>query len=525
MNRLLWARLLKRCWKLSLALSLGLTASAASAEEIQWRAAKSAPPTPATESAVTMLAPVPLAEARPAALAAVSFQTARDGDAAVIFRAQMSDGPRMMPVGLPEGPADPPAKRTFEGLPLPKSVPSPAGSVTAYPPGPSYVASNQDGCGSFCVNDCCGAPSNRWWVTAEGLVWWVKGQPLPPLVTTGSPADAIPGAIGQPHTAVLFGASTVGDDARGGGRLRAGWWCDDDHLFGIDLGFFGLGQDNTTFGAGSPGSPALFRPFTNAGFVFNSTTGTFVPTAPFEDAEKVAFPGQLAGNVNVRLTSELWGYEANVRTNLLHGCCNCWSWNVDGYAGYRGLGLDESLGVSETLVSTIPGMPGVIAVQDSFQTKNRFNGGQIGLDSELRFGRWFLDVNGRFAVGNVRQTVDIFGQTAVTDALGGIIVSPGGLLAQPTNMGHFSRDRCAILPEGTFSVGYQVTGWFRVFAGYNLLYISSVVRPEGVVNRVVNPTQIPLNGTAFTGSAQPALTFHGTDFFAQGLNVGLEFRW
>ncbi len=527
MKRLSWGNVWTRGWKATLGLALGLAASRAAAEEVEWHAAPAPPP------AVSILAPVPLpaSPARPPAspdgFRPVSFSADTDAGSRVIFRAQMSDAPKAMPVGLPDGPNDPPAKKAAAGPPATEVLPPP----TAILPGGDAcgcAAGNPDGCGAFGVNDCCAPPTHCFWITTEGLVWWLKGQHVPPLVTAGLPIAALPGALGQPGTVVLFGGKMEGDDARGGARIHAGWWFDEEHTLGVDGGFFGLGQQSARFSAASLGTPALFRPFLNPGFAFNPATGTFVAIPPTQDAEAVAFPGALAGAVNVRLTSQFWGYDANLRTNLFNGCFPCLpgsGWTVDGYAGFRGLGLDENLLVSERLVSLVPGAPGLIALQDQFQTRNRFSGGQLGLDTELRWGDWFLSLGSRVALGDVHQSVTISGGTATTDAMGGIMFSSGGLLTQSSNIGHYTRDRFGVMSEGTINVGYQVTSWFRVFAGYNIIYLSTVVRPAAQINPAVNPTLIPLNGTTPVGPALPSFTFRSTDFFAQGLNLGLEFRW
>jgi hypothetical protein len=535
MNRLLWGNVLKRWWKSCLGLPLALAVSSASAADVEWHAASDARPAATAPAAprgpaVTIGAPVPLApSAAPAPVRPVSFTNAADSGAPVVFRAQMADNPRMMPAGLPDGPNDPPKKSNLV-LPAPKPLavpPPPDPCAATYSPciGGAPACANPDGCGPFCANDCCGVPRDRWWVRGEYLMWWLKGQGLPALVTTGSPSDAVPGALGQPHTAVLFGDSTVGDGMRSGGRFTFGWWCDDEHTIGVDGSFFFLAPRSVQFFAGSNGTPALFRPFFNPGFAFNVTTGGFVPVPPLEDAEEVAFPGVLAGNVAVRLKTELWGYDLNLRTNVLNGCyCGC-GYTLDGYVGFRGLGLDETLGITENLTSLLPAAPGSIFVQDRFQTHNRFYGGQIGFETELRRGRWFLDLNTKVALGDTRQTVNIAGQTVTTDAFGGLITSRGGLLALTTNAGNYSRDRFAVMPEVTLNVGYQVTDWMRLFVGYNFLYLSNVARAGDQINRTVNPTGIPLNGSTLQGAAQPSFTFHSTDFYAQGVNFGLEFRW
>jgi Putative beta barrel porin-7 (BBP7) len=548
MKRLSRSNVFQRWWKGSLSLALGLAASGASAGEIQWHAASDAKPETAPTAVaapgrviastapapvVTMLAPVPLpassatSPAAPDPFKRVSYADGGNSDTRVIFRAQMSDAPRMLPVGDPTGPEDPPTKKKPDVLPPSHVVSSPVGNSLDCSPGCCLsppAACNADGCGRFCIDDCCGPPNHSFWASAEYLAWWVKGQTLPVLVTAGNPADALPGALGQPGTTVLYGGGRVADDVRSGARFRAGWWFDDEHTIGIDASFFFLNQETRNFTASSFGAPALFRPFQNVGFTFVQGVG-FVPSSPFENAEKVAFPSQLVGAVNVHQTSQLWGYEANLRTNLCNGCSNGHSWTVDAYGGFRSIVLDESLQINESLASLVPDHPGSIAVADQFKTKNDFYGGQLGLNSEYRRGRWFLDLNTRVALGDVHQVVEINGATLTSDPTG-VSLSRGGLLAQGSNIGSYSRDRFAVVPEVGLNVGYQVTECLRVFVGYNALYISSVVRPADQIDRRVNPTQIPGGGGTLVGPANPAFTsFHGTDFYAQGLNFGLEFRW
>lgn len=56
-----------------------------------------------------------------------------------------------------------------------------------------------------------GAFPAEFWVRAEYLGWAFAKSPVPlPLVTSGSFADAIPGAIGQPSTKALLGNQTGG---------------------------------------------------------------------------------------------------------------------------------------------------------------------------------------------------------------------------------------------------------------------------------------------------------------------------
>src|SRR5580704_8749395 len=85
-----------------------------------------------------------------------------------------------------------------------------------------------------------GSSSDRVWATTEYLLWWIKGSPLPPgLVTTGSPTDANPGALGQPGTVPLLGsplAPNLEFDPFSGFRINVGAWVDMDNTMGLEVG-------------------------------------------------------------------------------------------------------------------------------------------------------------------------------------------------------------------------------------------------------------------------------------------------
>ncbi|HEV3261967.1 MAG TPA: BBP7 family outer membrane beta-barrel protein, partial [Gemmataceae bacterium] len=83
---------------------------------------------------------------------------------------------------------------------------------------------------------------------------------------------------------------------------------------------------------------------------------------------------------------------------------------------------------------------------------------------------------------------------------------------QPTNIGTYSRDRFAVVPEATVRVGYELTEYLRASLGYTFLYCSEVVRPGDQIDRLLGP-------------GHPAFFFSGTDFWAQGIDAQLEFRF
>ncbi len=240
----------------------------------------------------------------------------------------------------------------------------------------------------------------------------------------------------------------------------------------------------------------------------------------------VASPGVLAGTVAVHSSSRLAGGEINGLFNLDCGCCN----RLDAIGGFRYFQLNDGLGVTEDL-AVLPGVPTIggttFAIQDQFDTADRFYGGQVGLRDEVRRGRFFADFTGEIALGAVDEVVDIRGVTVITPPGGAPVTKNGGLLALPTNIGDHSRSRFAVLPEAGVDLGYQLTDHLRVSTGYDFLYLSDVVRPGDQIDRVLNPTQVPALGGAggLVGAPRPAFAFHETDYWAQGLHVGLEFRY
>jgi hypothetical protein len=347
-------------------------------------------------------------------------------------------------------------------------------------------------------------------------LWSFQGQQLPPLVTTGPPASF--GIVGAPGTVVLFGNDTLDSQGQSGGRFTVGFRCDPCKPWAFETTGFFLGPRGRDFTATSDMTPLLARPF------FNLNFGR-------EDSEATAFPGLATGGISISTTNQLWGLEENLRFPC---CCGCW-YDVDFLVGARYLDLSENLQILESLrvLQDVPNTPAVrgsqVLVFDSFATRNQFAGAQLGTDVGLHKGPCSLDLQLKVALGDVHEVVTINGAQAITPPTGGgTTLFRGGLLALPSNIGRFSQDRFAVVPELGINVGYQITGRLRLFVGYDLLYASNVVRPGDQIDRVLDVTQIPnanLAGARPTGLGRPAVLFRENDFWAQGFNCGLEWRY
>ncbi len=104
---------------------------------------------------------------------------------------------------------------------------------------------------------------------------------------------------------------------------------------------------------------------------------------------------------------------------------------------------------------------------------------------------------------------------------------PGGLLALNSNIGRFHKDHFSFVPEIGMNVGYQLNDNIRVFAGYNFLYWTGVLRPGDQIDRALDVTRIPNFPVAAApvSGLHPSVPFKTTDFWATGVNVGIEFRY
>jgi len=248
----------------------------------------------------------------------------------------------------------------------------------------------------------------------------------------------------------------------------------------------------------------------------------------------------VVGDLTISSPMNLWGIDANFRYNwCCSSSCECAdverSYRVDMLFGPRYLDLTERLTIQENIIgldtSPDPRLANqFITVTDSFGTRNQFYGGQVGLDAEVRRGRWTFGARGKVAIGVTHQTVDIDGTQRFVSLQNGAVQNfKGGLLAlEGRNIGEFTKDRFSVVPELTMTAGYHLTDHIRVYGGYNLLYWSSVVRPGDQIDTQLDTSRIPNflpPGVVGTNNGRPIVPFKTSDFWAHGLLFGLEVRY
>jgi hypothetical protein len=178
------------------------------------------------------------------------------------------------------------------------------------------------------------------------------------------------------------------------------------------------------------------------------------------------------------ISNRLWSGETQLRGEVYR---DTWG-HLDLLGGFRFLSLDEALHLGEINLGT--------AAFGDFGTHNRFYGGQLGTEVEVHRGKWSVDVWGKIALGANDETVHVNGAAWAAGQ-----VQQGGVALH--------RDAFAALPETGINVGRELTNNIRVTVGYTFFYISDTARP----------------------GEQFLLPLRGGEFWGQGLNLGLEFRF
>ena len=407
-----------------------------------------------------------------------------------------------------------------------------------------------DTCNGYSCARAC-QPCRKLWLRADYLLWWTRGSNIPPLVTTSTDQDDN-GILGQPTTEILFGGSRENSVARSAPRFTFGYWFDCCQKVGIQLDYFNLGQANNDYSNYSDGSTLLARPF-------------YSVLAQGQAAELIAKDSVVEGHVRVNADDYFNSFGILGRWNICchqacrpSSCCEEYcddscaaeycggrnhgsvrhilnnlmkpvksaTYRIDLIGGYRYYKLDDNLSLTENLSTiTVPGYPPgtTIDVQDSFRAMNEFHGGELGIVTTAYRGRWSLELLAKMALGNNRQIVAINGSTDIDRPGDDPAHYEGGLLAlEGTNIGRYAQDRFVIIPQFGAELGYCLTPRVRVYCGYNFLYWAHVARAAEQIDTNVNTSYIPPQLDTPSGPRVPAFSFQDSDFWAQGLNFGLE---
>jgi hypothetical protein len=359
---------------------------------------------------------------------------------------------------------------------------------------------------------------------AEYLLWF--------FANNRTPFPAGNAAPGVGNLVSLNDAEHAKSEPFSGGRFALGYWLVEDNPWFVggirDLGaeacFFFVGQRSLTLQ--NDEAPNLFRSFSD---VNNSRESGFLVSAP----------GVATGGMTViGKIDNLWGAEANLWKTLAYNYPGTIH-TLSAMAGFRYLSagylaeIDSVSNFNPNLPSSSPFFPlagDTLAIVDSFTTRNQFYGGQVGVVAQAQPVPGVVFQAGfKLALGVTAEDLFISGSQVRTGP-GGLRQSyVGGVLALPSNIGHFERNKFAQVPELELKTAVRVTDHLFLKGGFSLLDWTRIIRAGEQIDREVNITQIPNfplpSGTLPSSLTHPSVFFRQTDLLALSLSFGAEFRY
>jgi len=367
-------------------------------------------------------------------------------------------------------------------------------------------------CATYC--DCLRCQRGVYWrrafASAEYLQWWNKGRYLPPLVTTSPDATPPalagvlgPGGVETQYTSILFGDQNIGSDLQSGGRVTFGTWLDDCASAGIGARLFGVEGHNRGFSGVSDagGTPILAVPF--------YATGPVPPAG--EDAVQLSLPGLQQGSADVWAENEVFGAQAFLRYMIDAGV----NYRLDMLTGYRFTRVNDD--VQLNAFSSL--FPTDFFFRDLFTARNTFHAGEVGLIGEYQVSRWTLGATGTISFGTMEQRVSIDGDNTV-QVMGVGSPAPGGIFAQPTNMGNYKRHVSVWAPEAGVKLSYAMTERLSISVGYTFLYWTRMALAGDQIDRSINFSPF------IPGSPQrPEFRWRDTDFWVQSVDLGFSLNY
>ncbi len=303
----------------------------------------------------------------------------------------------------------------------------------------------------------------------------MEGYQTPPLLTSspaGTPSNQV-GVLGLPTTTVLYGGDSIDDGLRIGTRLSGGWWFDDARHYGLQGEVFGFGNatgSNASFPSPTDGS-LLARPFFNTDPAVNAA-----------DAQILHQDGNALGSIDFAQSSDVYSAAPSFRKNLLccpGGCCQDNAFRVDGILGYRFFQVNERFRAVEVLESQGQLLPmgTTYELTDSINVQNDFHGLEVGAIWMRQKRRWMGELTGLVAFGDVRRKVTLDGSSRIVVPGVSDTTQPGGFLVRPDQIGQRVDHGFAVLPQIRGDLGYMLNSHVRISAGYNFLFLSSLLRP------------------------------------------------
>lgn len=342
------------------------------------------------------------------------------------------------------------------------------------------------------------------WSRYDLLMWFPKAQPLPPLLLTAPNFTGVP-SLTSPTSVLLIGNQAIDNPMSTGGRFTWGWSRSAEREVGWEMTYLFTGTRSATASYEGISQPrTLGRPVFDT---FSGQESSIFVSTPFT-------PGAFTATT----VNRMQGWEVNGVASLGRSESSY----VTILAGYRYFMIHEGIRLQQRV--TYLNFPGVADSVDQFDGHTRFHGGQIGLETGTEWNRFFVGFVAKVGFGRSYQVVNVGGQTNIVYP-GGSTSIPYGTLASVANTGRLEKSSFAVLPEGQLNVGYRFRDRSKFFVGYNVIYLSEAVRPGDQIDRTFAQATIAGPAGLSMLPSRPELRMTSTDFWVQGIVLGLEYKY
>ena len=432
--------------------------------------------------------------------------------------------------------------------------------------------------------------SNRSWINGEFILWRMGqatlpslGVQLPPVdifvfskdittTTTGAAVTQTSNVFITPVSATvtvdaaLPGGNDIDFKDQPGFLIRAGHWLDAEQNLGVDINFFCMWR--RTIDLNAVNNVTL----TTGSGVFQNNINITAPPADSQSPGSITTVQGPEVNVSINVESVLhasasnriWGFDANLISRTVY----FGPLTLDFLGGLRFMEIEQTL-VRDQLITlnpitgqsdpndttppttgtggpinllTTPGLsfltgnatigtlvpvagppaattiaygPQSIRLGDNITATSRFYGVQLGtaFDWDIGYGL-FVNGFGKVAIGDMHQEFKL--HTTAT----GFLINP---IDDNTTR---ETDRICFIPEFNLNLGYAFTPGMRVYAGWNIIHISSIAQVNSPVVVATQTSSLSVAEDTVSGSAQSfGFKFNNNKTNLQGLNVGAELRW
>lgn len=338
------------------------------------------------------------------------------------------------------------------------------------------------------------------WFESETLLWFTKNVASPALVNT-SGVGVLPVTGGAGVQSVFGGGDGIDYGLTPGFRFSGGMYVGPEQKVGIGGRGYGLLSPSEKYalasdGSGTAGNPAIGIPFYDT---FNNQ----------ENAYLVAdgTPPATTGIVTARSDLDMYGADGSLYLLLTRSD----SMRMDLLGGYTYNLLKNSVSVE----SDSTRVPTHFTTNDLFATENTFNGGHLGVLSSVNRSRISFSTLAKIAFGGMHQSGSIRGFSTVDGTTLG-----AGILTQPSNIGEYSRDRFAFIPELGIKLGFAARQNVQFTVGYTMMMWSGVALAGSSIDNAIDPTQLILGiGT------RPNPILSNDTFWMQGIDLGMNFSF